>query len=80
MVHFTDRKCRQCNRIEDEYHCLAKCPRFQQIRQKYLGKEQIETYSEFIDIMRDQKTETTKKVAWFLLLMNKAIIDEEDAE
>ena len=80
LKHISDRKCERCNCIEDEYHCLAKCPKYEDIRQKYLGQVRIETYSDFIDVMKTEETDTIRKVAWFTLLANKAAVEEGDIQ
>ena len=35
-VPFQDRKCKQCNTLEDEYHFLIECKNYIELRKEYI--------------------------------------------
>ena len=51
----TERKCRLCDVVEDEYHCLVECPLFAEQRRNCLTKRLRVKPSmfDFINFMRD---------------------------
>ena len=69
--HVTERQCDICKQIEDEYHFIAKCTKYRELRRKYLDTEQITNYEEYIRLMSATDIDTVKKLAWFIFLANK---------
>ncbi len=55
-------ECRNVFEVEDEYHFIAKCEMFNELRLKYLPSC-IESFQSFIDIMSTQDPDTLCKVA-----------------
>ena len=35
-IEFDDRKCKLCNKLEDEFHFVLECPLYDDIRKKYI--------------------------------------------
>ena len=42
-----DRKCNLCDKIEDEYHVIIECPRYEKIRKFYIPKYLLKRPSMF---------------------------------
>ena len=36
-IPLNDRKCKNCNILEDEFHFILECPLYQQLRKKYVN-------------------------------------------
>ena len=67
------RTCTTCNVLEDEYHCLAVCPRFNNERSNYLPstlKKQPNMY-EFIKFLKKDDAESIKKLAILCIRVQK---------
>ena len=59
------RYCKLCNqnRIENEYHFLLCCPRYIEIRRKYLGSNQWPTVNKFNNLISITNTKSLLNVA-----------------
>ena len=67
------RKCTTCNLLEDEFHCLAVCPRFINERSNYLPnilKNQPNIH-EFVKFLKKDDAESIKKLAILCLRVQK---------
>ena len=70
-----DRLCAFCENngivvIEDEYHFLLHCPRYNTIREKYLNKHlvlyTVISYSNFIEIMTAKNVDLIQNLAYYV--------------
>ena len=50
-LHVSERKCSLCGVLEDEFHCLFKCPRFNNER-KCISALNVKNYRDFIKIFK----------------------------
>ena len=64
---YEERKCRECDMIEDEYHCLVECPRFESERRyclnERLSKRETRSMFEFVKSLKSKNEEECKKLA-----------------
>ena len=66
-INFVDRSCSICNDIEDEYHIVCKCPRFNHLRKHYIPKSLIHKPSmyEFIRLICSKDVNVLKNLGIF---------------
>ena len=57
---------------------MAQCPDYQGIRKKYFDKDRIDSYQDFINIMKDEQTDNIRKTSWFVFLMDREVRKRED--
>ena len=63
-----ERKCTNCNKIEDECHFLLECSRYSQIRKKFIPKYYWKrpSMSKAIELIQDNNKKTVRGVAKFV--------------
>ena len=58
-VHFLERKCRLCEVVEDEYHCLIECPLYENVRNYCLPAEHVllnkPSMHEFVKFLKSEE-------------------------
>ena len=66
-INFVDRRCIICNDIEDEYHIVCKCPRFNHLRKHHIPKNLIHKPSmyEFIRLICSKDVNVLKNLGIF---------------
>ena len=67
-IEYIDRKCCMCNDIEDEFHFVLICPRFHEIRKKYLPYDLYNNPSmfKFIKFLNSNDQLKIRKLGIFL--------------
>ena len=73
-IEYADRKCNVCEDIDDEYHFVVCCPRFHNLRIKYLPKSLYINPSmyKFTQFLNSQDLYKIKRLGLFLhLAFNK---------
>ena len=66
-LDYTMRLCNECQEIEDEYHVVLKCKRFENFRKMYIPKKLINRPSmfEFIKLLDSKDTRVLRKLGLF---------------
>ena len=56
-MSYEERKCQICDDVEDEFHCLVKCPRYECVRKGCLPAKLLEKPSmfEFVRFMQSEE-------------------------
>lgn len=66
-VKYEERKCSVCNVVEDEYHCLIECPRFEYERRycmtDVMGRRESRSMFEFVKWFKSKGDEECKKLS-----------------
>ena len=57
-LHVNERKCSQCGVIEDEFHCIIKCPRFNNEREGCLLVSSINNQYDFYKLLQSNDMTT----------------------
>ena len=57
---------------------MAQCPDFQGIRKKYFDRDRIDSYHDFINIMKDEQTDNIRKTSWFVFLLDREVSKREE--
>ena len=67
-TNYLDRKCLQCNDIEDEYHFVIICPKFLDLRTKYIPKSYYTKPSmyTFLNLINNDNEKMFKNLGLFL--------------
>ena len=67
-TNYLDRKCLQCNDIEDEYHFVIICPKFLDLRTKYIPKSYYTKPSmyKFLNLINNNNEKLLKNLGLFL--------------
>ena len=78
-IEYTSRLCTECDEIEDEFHIILQCKRFNQLRKRYLPKELYERQSmyTFIDFINNVEG---KQLKMFGLFCFKAMCEYNTSE
>ena len=65
VVNIDERKCNICNVVENEYHCLIECPKFNNERRGLLTKELVSNpnFYNFVHFFTSNDLKTQRKLA-----------------
>ena len=67
-IEFDDRKCKLCNKLEDEFHVVLECPLYDDIRKQYIGHYYFRRLSmfRFIELVSSKRKSQVKNLATFI--------------
>ena len=67
-IEFDDRKCKLYNKLEDEFHFVLECPRYDDIRKKYISHYYLRRPSmfKFIELVSSKRKSHVKNLATFI--------------
>ena len=67
-VPFDDRKCRQCNSLEDEYHFLIECQNYDELRKTYIKPYfwKHPSYFKCIQLLTSENKSELKKLSVYI--------------
>ena len=65
VVNINERKCNICDEIEDEFHCLIKCPKFNNERRGLLTNNLVvnQNFDNFVQFFSSNDLKTQRKLA-----------------
>ena len=68
LLHYVVRLCFQCNEIEDEYHILICCSKYDELRKKYLPKYLYNKPSmfKFVEFLNGQNEKMLRKLGLYV--------------
>ena len=78
-LELIDRQCIFCNEIEDEYHIVMCCKRYNNLRKKYLPKTLIDKPSmfKFVNFFNSKDTKSWKNLGLFIFNVFKLYEENE---
>ena len=67
-ISLNERKCLNCNNIEDEFHFILECTRYNEIRRKYIKKYfwRRPNIPKFIELMKTTNTSIIRNLASYV--------------
>ena len=67
-IEFYDRRCKLCNKLEDEFHFVLECPLYDDFRKQYIGQYYFRRPSmfEFIKLVSSKRKSQVKNLATFI--------------
>ena len=66
-----ERKCRVCDKLEDEYHCLLECQLFTDLRIKYLKRYYL-TRPNMLKLKELMSSTNVKEIKYLNIYVEKA--------